>query len=229
MATNLGAIEDLGDQKVKIEQYKQSLTAIIERQDDSEIIGFVDHSEHDQQFVIREIFIRCTCSLSLWLTRGHPELAVQHLPHPISSLFMAFFRSIEVEERYRLATHAAVLSDSVGLVVSRQLLQLFAQKLSSLPPATQKPIAQQYGTSPHLLPTPEHTGLTRYTVYGTHKRVWGASKDRRNPITGQAGRSVRGSVSQRHRHSNESSSALKTEPLLPADLRVRIAPLFCPS
>ena len=37
----------------------------------------------------------------------------------------------------------AVLSEAVGLVVSRQLLQLFAQKLASLETSEQKPIAEQ--------------------------------------------------------------------------------------
>jgi len=45
MATNLGAIEDLGDQKVKIEQYKQSLLGIIERKYAAEITAFIDHSK----------------------------------------------------------------------------------------------------------------------------------------------------------------------------------------
>ena len=45
MVSNLGAIEDLGDQKLKIEQYKQRLKDIIHRQDVSEATAFVDHSE----------------------------------------------------------------------------------------------------------------------------------------------------------------------------------------
>lgn len=45
MASNLGRIEDISDQKVKIGQYKEKLADIIGRQDEQEIKAFVDHSK----------------------------------------------------------------------------------------------------------------------------------------------------------------------------------------
>ena len=45
MASELGSIEDISDQKLKIGQYKDKLTEIFNRQDGAEIISFVDHSE----------------------------------------------------------------------------------------------------------------------------------------------------------------------------------------
>lgn len=45
MADSLGAIEDLEDQRTKIEQYKQRLEDIFARHDVSEANAFVDHSK----------------------------------------------------------------------------------------------------------------------------------------------------------------------------------------
>ena len=46
MTSDLGSIEDIGDQKLKIEQYKEKLADIFQRQDEHEIKAFVDHSKH---------------------------------------------------------------------------------------------------------------------------------------------------------------------------------------
>lgn len=47
MASALGAIEGITDQKVKIEQYKQNLADIFSRNESHEIMAFLDHSKYD--------------------------------------------------------------------------------------------------------------------------------------------------------------------------------------
>ena len=72
MASNLGAIEDLGDQKAKIEQYKQSLLAIIERKDSLEIMAFIDHSESMINVDMLHVLLAChpmSCSVTTALRK----------------------------------------------------------------------------------------------------------------------------------------------------------------
>ena len=45
MSSQLGSIEEIGDQKVKIGQYRDKLSDIVARQDEAEIQAFVDHSK----------------------------------------------------------------------------------------------------------------------------------------------------------------------------------------
>ncbi len=45
MESGLGSIEDISDQKVKIEHYKQRLTDIFSEKNENEITAFVDHSK----------------------------------------------------------------------------------------------------------------------------------------------------------------------------------------
>lgn len=45
MASGLGSIEDISDQKVKIEHYKQRLSDTFSRKILEEITAFVDHSK----------------------------------------------------------------------------------------------------------------------------------------------------------------------------------------
>ena len=60
MASGLGSIEDISDQKIKIEHYKQRLSEIFDRKDEQDITAFVDHSKP-----VRNTCVTCygTCSL----------------------------------------------------------------------------------------------------------------------------------------------------------------------
>lgn len=108
----------ISDQRQKIEQYKLILSSVITSNDISQAKKFIDHS-----------------GLSLIIFRG-----------VFLSLFIRWFQSRNwyfntIIIRFVIFFGSIVLSDDVPLVVSRQLLQMFAQELGRLEAGSQKEIA----------------------------------------------------------------------------------------
>ena len=64
MASGLGSIEDISDQKIKIEHYKQKLSDIFSRKDEQDITAFVDHSKPRCGKPFRQINLRYLLALS---------------------------------------------------------------------------------------------------------------------------------------------------------------------
>lgn len=105
----------ISDQRQKIEQYKLILSSVLSSNDLLQAQRFIDHSNFSLPNSIRDS------------TTAFCSLRIRFISQ-FSGAIMILFR--------------LVLSDDVPLVVSRQLLQSFAQELGRLEPETQKEIAQ---------------------------------------------------------------------------------------
>lgn len=115
--TNASAI---GDQRQKIEQYKLILSSVLSSNDLLQAQRFIDHSNFSLSLVFNFIEDSTTAFCSFRI-------------RCISEFLVRFWFCFE---------NSPVLSDDVPLVVSRQLLQSFAQELGRLEPETQKEVAQ---------------------------------------------------------------------------------------
>lgn len=111
----------ISDQRQKIEQYKHILSSVISSNDIVQAKKFIDHS-----IITHYIFFFFFLCLNLYISRV---------------LFFYFDYLFSALLNPSVFFELAVLSDDVPLVVSRQLLQTFAQELGRLAPETQKEIA----------------------------------------------------------------------------------------
>lgn len=114
MESAFASASAIADQRQKIEQYKHILASVISSNDIFQAKKFIDHGT----FLLHSCF-------------------AIHLGFSFCDFFPIMLLFWELIVRKRLA----VLSDDVPLVVSRQLLQTFAQELGRLEPETQKEIA----------------------------------------------------------------------------------------
>lgn len=123
MESALASASAITDQRQKIEQYKHILSSVISSNDIVQAKKFIDHSYLSPSL---SIFLIKNFRLGFFEIHyfGRKQIFVR--PYPFSILKFFF---------------CAVLSDDVPLVVSRQLLQTFAQELGRLEPETQKEIA----------------------------------------------------------------------------------------
>jgi hypothetical protein len=112
------------DQKLKSELYKEVLSQVFSAASVEGCRAFVDHS--------------ALCFVFCIVTRMNTLSTHTTYTYTISFFFPCFLKP-ETNER----CHFAVLSESVPLVLSRHLLQVFAQGISSLPPQVHKPVAKE--------------------------------------------------------------------------------------
>lgn len=126
MESALASASAITDQRQKIEQYKHILSSVISSNDIVRAKKFIDHSYLSPSPSI--FLIKFFCPYALGFFKIHYFRRKQFFVGPY--LFSGFKFFV-----------CAVLSDDVPLVVSRQLLQTFAQELGRLEPETQKKIA----------------------------------------------------------------------------------------
>ena len=95
-------------------------------------------AQPDQRHKIEQYKI----ALQQAISSGNVKDCHDFASHSKISMILCVSDAVKVVRSHADSFAAAVLSDNVPLVVSRQLLTAFAQELSKLPPASHKEVAE---------------------------------------------------------------------------------------